>query len=90
VGDMAFQKGLILAEFLRDSLPNLKILTHCGGGSFKSQFKKADKSGAEIALVLGDEEIAQSQVTLKYLRSQEPQITTEQAKLIDVLKSIFS
>jgi len=90
VGDVAFQKGLILAEWLRDSLPNLKILTHCGSGSFKSQFKKADKSGAEIALVLGDEEIAQSQVTLKYLRSQDPQITTEQAKLIDVLKSIFS
>jgi len=89
VGNSAFQQGLILGEFLRDSLPNLRILTHCGGGSFKSQFKKADKSGAEIALVLGDEEIAQSQVTLKYLRIQQPQITVKQSKLVEMLTDIF-
>jgi len=89
VGDVAFQKGLILGEFLRDSLADLRILNHCGGGSFKSQFKKADKSGADIALVLGEEEIANTQVTVKYLRTKQAQITVEQSKLLNVLKSIF-
>ncbi len=46
---------------------------HCGGGSFKSQFKKADKSGAQIALILGDNELEQKQIGIKHLRKDEDQ-----------------
>jgi histidyl-tRNA synthetase len=46
---------------------------HCGGGSFKSQFKKADKSGAQIALILGDDELKKKQIGIKYLRADKDQ-----------------
>src|SRR5690554_4745743 len=49
--------ALQLAERIRDELPYLRLLTHCGGGSIKSQMKKADKSGADIALILGEDEV---------------------------------
>ena len=73
VGDAAQTAGLLLAEQLRNALPTLRILTNCGGGSFKSQFKKADKCGAQIALVLGDDEIAQQVVSVKQLRGSDSQ-----------------
>ena len=57
MGDKAMQQGFRLAESLRDHLPQLRVLVHCGGGSFKNQFKRADKSGAQIALILGETEI---------------------------------
>ncbi|MFX5141976.1 His/Gly/Thr/Pro-type tRNA ligase C-terminal domain-containing protein, partial [Acinetobacter baumannii] len=50
--------AISLAEQLRDALPALRIVYNCGGGSFKSQFRKADKSGARLALILGEEEVA--------------------------------
>ncbi len=75
VGDQAAQVGLKLAEDLRDALPELRLLSHCGGGSFKSQFKKADKSGARVALILGEEEISRQQAAIKYLREDKPQET---------------
>ena len=65
----------MLAERLRDALPGLRLLCHCGGGSFKSQFKKADRSGARVALVLGDDELARGVVGLKPLRGDAPQET---------------
>lgn len=68
VGEAAARRGLLLAEELRDALPSLRLMTHCGGGSFKSQFKKADKSGAILALVLGDEEVARERAGIKPLR----------------------
>jgi histidyl-tRNA synthetase len=58
---------------LRDQLPTLKLQVHCGGGSFKSQFKKADKSGAEVALIIGDDEVANGEVGVKSLRIQQDQ-----------------
>ncbi|HHO68682.1 MAG TPA: histidine--tRNA ligase [Gammaproteobacteria bacterium] len=73
VGEAAARRGLVLAEQLRDAVPGLRILTHCGGGSFKSQFKKADKSGAALALVLGEDEIGSGQVGIKPLRGQGEQ-----------------
>jgi histidyl-tRNA synthetase len=69
------------AEQLRDALPRLRLLTHCGGGSFKNQFKKADKSGARFALVLGDDELAQQQIAIKYLRNEQPQVSIAQTAL---------
>jgi len=68
VGDRAQREGLLLAERLRDAAPELRVMSHCGGGSFKSQFKKADKSGARFALVLGDGELDREAVGIKPLR----------------------
>ena len=85
VGQAAQQQGLILAEKLRDAQPDLRLVTHCGGGSFKSQFKRADKSGAQVALVLGDDEVAQSTVGLKYLRENREQETVSQEALAERL-----
>src|SRR5690606_9187477 len=73
-GARAQAEGLTLAEGLRDALPALKLETHCGGGSFKSQLKRADKSGARFALILGDTEAERRVVGLKSLRVEAPQI----------------
>ncbi|MBA6418240.1 histidine--tRNA ligase [Pseudomonas sp. 5Ae-yellow] len=73
LGDAAVTAGLRLAEELRDALPNLRLVVHAGGGSFKSQFKKADKSAALYALVLGESEVEQQQIGLKPLRTEEEQ-----------------
>lgn len=89
VGDEAEQQGFRLAETLRDALPNLRLLTHCGGGNFKSQFKRADKSGAKFALVLGGDEVAKQQVSLKYLREKQPQVSLAYSELADYLIGLF-
>lgn len=68
VGDTVQTPMLQLAENLRDQLPAINLQIHCGGGSFKSQFKKADRSGAELALVMGEDEWTQGKVVIKYLR----------------------
>ena len=89
VGEQAQRHGLLLSEQLRDSVPALRIMTHCGGGSFKSQFKKADRSGAHFALVLGDEELEQGRAGLKALREQTDQETVEFTALPDRLAEII-
>ncbi|WP_112288927.1 histidine--tRNA ligase [Rahnella sp. AN3-3W3] len=58
-----------LAEKLRDALPELKVMTNYGGGNFKKQFARADKWGARVALVLGEDEVANQQVVVKDLQS---------------------
>lgn len=68
VGEGPRAKALTLAEDLRDAQPSLRLICHCGGGSFKSQFKKADRSGARYALVLGDGELERGVVGVKPLR----------------------
>lgn len=73
VGEQAEQAGLRLAEKIRSKLNTLKLHVNCGGGSFKSQFKKADKSGANYALVLGEDEIKRGEVGLKPLRTEAQQ-----------------
>ncbi len=73
VGDAAQKKGVLLAEQLRDAIPVVRIMTNCGGGSFKSQFKKADKCGAQFALVLGEDEVTQKTVSIKFLRGEHSQ-----------------
>jgi histidyl-tRNA synthetase len=65
VGEDASHQALLLAEQLRDQIPTLKLITHCGGGSFKSQFKRADRSGARWTLILGDDEVAQKVIGVK-------------------------
>ena len=72
-GTHGVRRGMVFAGELRDTLAGLRLETNCGNGSFKSQFKRADRSGAAIALVIGDDEAAQGQVTLKPLRGEGDQ-----------------
>jgi len=72
-GEAAELQALVLAEQLRDRLPGLRLQMNAGAGSFKSQFKKADKSGAFFALILGEDELAQQVVGLKPLRDNGEQ-----------------
>lgn len=72
-GEAAELQALVLAEQLRDRLPGLRLQMNAGAGSFKSQFKKADKSGALFALILGEDELAQQIVGLKPLRDNGEQ-----------------
>jgi histidyl-tRNA synthetase len=83
VGERAQQTAPLLAERLRDAAPDLRLMTHCGGGSFKSQFKRADKSGARFALVVGDGELERGVVGVKPLREDAAQtdMHPEQAAL---------
>jgi histidyl-tRNA synthetase len=73
--------GRRLAEKLRDELPELRLEVHAGGGSLKSQMKRADKSQAQLALILGEDEMASSQITIKFLRTNQEQQTISQADL---------
>ncbi|WP_207887482.1 histidine--tRNA ligase [Pseudomonas sp. 30_B] len=72
-GEAAELAGLTLAERLRDAIPGVRLLVNAGGGSFKSQFKKADKSGAQFAMILGDDELANRVVGFKPLRGEGEQ-----------------
>jgi len=71
VGEAAATQSLQLSEQLRDQIPNLKLITHCGGGSFKNQFKRADRSGARWTLILGDDELSQQVVGVKTMATGE-------------------
>jgi len=86
-GGSSSREGLLLAERLRDECPGLSVLSNCGGGSFKSQMKKADKSGAAIALILGENEMADKTVTVKFLREQNQQQTINQNDISEFLKN---
>ncbi len=77
-------------ESIRDALPDLKVLVNAGGGSFKSQFKKADKCGASFAIIVGEEELQQSMLSIKPLKdrgSDQQQLTT--TELLDFLRQQF-
>ncbi len=86
-GGASDEAALTLAERLRTA--GLDVLMHCGGGSFKSQFRRADASGARYAVVLGDDEIARGEATLTWLREGAPQagrqVTVPQASLVDAI-----
>ena len=73
LGIAAEMESMRLAEKLRDELPSLRLQLHCGGGGMKSVMKKADKSGASLALIMGEDELQQGLVTVKYLREELPQ-----------------
>jgi len=77
-----------LAEKLRDEAPELRLMTNFGGGNFKKQFARADKWGARVALVLGEDEVKAGQVVIKDLRRGEQQ-TLDQAEAAAVLRSLL-
>ena len=89
VGEQAMLRGLVFADELRDALPGLRVQCNCGGGSFKSQFKRADRSGAEYALVLGDEEVERQTVTLKPLRTSADQEALQQRDVAARLRALL-
>ena len=74
VGENSTESALELAYDLRAGIPDLRLIVNLNGGSFKSQFKRADRSDALFALVLGEEEILGGQVAIKFLRSDEEQL----------------
>lgn len=80
VGPRAQNEAPLVAERLRDLAPRLRLMTHCGGGSFKSQFKRADKSGARYALVLGDVELDRGSIGVKPLRNDSEQMDMDVAQ----------
>lgn len=78
-----------LAEKLRSELPHLSTMLHCSGGNFKKQFKRADKSGATLALVLGESEVQNNQVVVKHLLGEAEQQTIDVDNLIEHIKAQF-
>ncbi len=90
VGNEAVQQqGFVLAESLRTALPELRLITNCGGGSFKAQFKRADKSAAKFALILGEDELNKQQVAIKFLREKQAQKLLSISELADKLKQLI-
>ena len=78
-----------LAEKLRSELPHLRVMTHCSGGNFKKQFKRADKSGAKFALVIGESEVQNGQVVVKDLLGGAEQQTLAATDVVAYLKNAF-
>jgi histidyl-tRNA synthetase len=96
VGDEAQAQALAVVESLRDPLAGLAIVQHTGGGSFKAQLKKADRSGARLALIWGEDEVASHSVTVKYLREgsgggdNSAQQTVPREQLESTLRAAFA
>ena len=86
VGEKAQVFAMQVAETLRDNVDGLRVVLHCGGGSFKSQFKKADKSGAEFAVIIGEDEADRRQTSLKPLRQEGEQKNLSVDELIAELQ----
>jgi histidyl-tRNA synthetase len=87
VGDVQ-KEALQLAEMLRSNLPHLRVVNHCGGGNFKNQLKKADKSTADIALILGEDELVKNVVAVKFLREDKPQQIVSLNEIVGFLTCI--
>ena len=92
VGPKALSQKFVIAEKIRDICPNFSFIVDLLGGNFKNQFKRADKSGAKVALILGEDEINTNSITVKYLREnlinevdQKQQTTMRVEDLVNVL-----
>lgn len=79
--------AMALAEQLRDMAPELGVQLHCGGGNFKSRIKKADRSGARLALIIGENEQLSGTVAIKFLRDDRPQQVIAQQELAALLRA---
>ena len=87
VGENSTESALELAYDLRAGIPGLRLHVNLNGGSFKTQFKRADRSDALLALVLGEDEILNGQVTVKFLRSNKEQIKMGLDKAVEWIRS---
>ncbi|MDH5393853.1 MAG: histidine--tRNA ligase [Gammaproteobacteria bacterium] len=88
LGQDAEIEGMVLADKIRQSNPGLMVMSSCTAGGLKSQLKKADKSAANIALILGDEEVEKQEVIIKYLRQEKEQCSVSINDLNEFLKNI--
>lgn len=88
-GAEARRVAMQVAEEVRDGVRGLRVQMHCGDGKFKAQLKKADASGARLALVLGEEEVANSSVSVKMLRESGDQISCSRDKLVSYCRDYF-
>jgi histidyl-tRNA synthetase len=86
VGAAAETEAPGLAESLRDAVPGLRLVMHCGGGSLKSAMKKADRSGAALALILGEQELGASTLSVKPLRENGEQVPLARPELLERLR----
>ena len=88
-GEGATLNAFQLAETIRSALPQVRVMTHCSGGKFQKQFKRADKVDAKLALVIGESEVVEKTVVVKDLRSSAEQVTISQADIIETLTKHF-
>jgi histidyl-tRNA synthetase len=88
-GDVAAE-ALKVSEVIRSEIPWLRLLTHCGGGKFKRQMKKAVDSGASLALLINEDTAAEGQLTIKYLQEEKEQQTLAQAEIIELMQAAIS
>lgn len=84
-GESGLNNGIVLAEILRNEIPGLRIMTNTSNQSIKNQFRKADKSGAKVAIIIGEEEVDNNNYSLKWLRGNKPQ---EKLNLDDLIGTI--
>ncbi len=82
---MQTEHAMILTENLHSQFPEIKIISDYSQGSLKNQIRRADKSGAKLALIIGQEEANKQRVTLKYLRENRPQVTVIESELQQLL-----
>lgn len=86
VGENSTESALKLAYDLRAGIPHLNLVGNLNGGSFKAQFKRADRSDALFALVLGEEEVTNNQVTVKFLRSDQQQLKLGREEVVNWIR----
>ncbi|NVJ59909.1 MAG: histidine--tRNA ligase [Gammaproteobacteria bacterium] len=89
IGSVAEKKAFNIAEEIRTLFPSLRLSMNFGGGNFKKQFKKADKSGARLALILGEDEVANESCGVKFLREEKPQESMSWDSIADTIKNYF-
>lgn len=90
LGAEAEFRGMRLAEELRDALDDIAVVCNAGGGSFRKQLKRADRSGAKLALIMGEEECASGTIAIKPLRSDEPQRSCNQNELVERVRQMLA
>jgi histidyl-tRNA synthetase len=88
-GENSVARAQQLAEAIRDHMPRLELIVHAGAGSFKSQMRKADKSGARVALILGEAEIEAGTIAVKFLREEKAQAEILQSEIVAQLASLL-
>ena len=83
------EQAFFISEQLRSEIPGLRVEQHCGDGGFRSQLKKADRSGARLALIIGEDECSKDIVGVKFLREQKEQEQVHRSQLMDYMQLIF-
>ncbi len=85
LGEKASDYGFQLLAKIREQLPDCTIQMNCGGGSIKAQMKRADRSGARLALIAGEDEVSNQQIAVKHLQTDEPQQVLSESELLQLL-----